>query len=84
MIGDPDMSVGSPNDNEPVTSEEADALSDAAFAFANHGLEFKLPWNCDMDDLERDKFIALIEACRAYHQAMLADLGYIRGDDPTI
>lgn len=49
------------------------ALSDAAFAFADYGIEFKLPWNCDLDDLERDRFTALLQACRAYHAAMVED-----------
>jgi hypothetical protein len=71
MIGEPDLSVGSPNDHEPITNDEAEALSDAAMAFANVGEDFKLPWNCDLDDEERGRFIGLLEACRAYHKAMV-------------
>lgn len=49
---------------------EADALSDAAFAFADHGIEFRLPWNGDLDDLEGERYCALVRACRAYHLAL--------------
>ena len=49
---------------------DADAISDAAMVFAGHGIEFSLPWNCDLDDLERERYEALVAACRAYHAAM--------------
>jgi hypothetical protein len=53
-----------------LQENEADALSVAAFAFADRGIEFKLPWNGDMDDLEAERFEALLNACRAYARAM--------------
>lgn len=55
---------------EPLGDGEADALSDAAFAFADHGIEFRLPWNGNLDDLEGERYCALVRACRAYHRAL--------------
>lgn len=54
----------------PIANREADALSDAAFAFADRGIEYRLPWNCDLDDLEHGQFEAMVDACRAYHDAL--------------
>lgn len=49
---------------------EADAISEAAMVFAKHGIEFCLPWNGDLDDLERERYEALVEACHAYAEAL--------------
>ena len=53
---------------EPMS--EADALSEAAMVFADHGIEFCLPWNGDLDDLERERYEALVAACHAYVEAL--------------
>ena len=45
---------------------EARAVEDAAAEFADHGIEFCMPWSSDLDDLERERFVALVKACRAY------------------
>lgn len=50
----------------PYSLEEADAISCAALEMAGVGIEIRLPWNCDLDDLERSQFEGLVAACRAY------------------
>lgn len=49
---------------------ERHALVDAASAFDEHGIDFRMPWECDLDDLERERYQALLAACRAYHKTM--------------
>lgn len=58
------------HDHEAPAMSEDDAISEAAMVFANHGIEFCLPWNGDLDDLERERYEALVEACRAYTAAL--------------
>lgn len=53
-----------------ITNQEGHALSEAVKAFDEHGIDFRLPWDCSLDDLEQERFEALVKACRAYHRAM--------------
>lgn len=53
-----------------ITTKEKHALVEAVSAFERRGIDFRMPWECDMDDLERERFQALVEACRAYHSWM--------------
>lgn len=52
-------------EREPSTAERH-GLVDAAEVFGDHGIEFRFPWECDLDDREREMYEALLEACRAY------------------
>lgn len=52
------------------TNTEKHALVDAASAFEDRGIDFRMPWECDLDDLERERYEALLAACRAYHKTM--------------
>lgn len=56
---------------------EKHALVDAAAVLDEHGLDFRFPWECDLDDREAELYVALVEACRAYAKR----LGY--GEQPT-
>lgn len=49
---------------------EKHALVEAAAAFEGHGIDFRFPWECDLDDLETERYVALIDACRAYAKKM--------------
>lgn len=49
-----------------ISTQEKHALVEAASAFEKHGIDFYLPWEGDLDDLERERYDALVEACRAY------------------
>lgn len=55
---------------EPTTKEKH-ALVEAASEFEERGIDIRFPWECDLDDLERERYEALVWACRAYMQAML-------------
>ena len=44
------------------TKEQMEAARDA---FARHGIDFRFPWECDLDDLERERYDALREALEA-------------------
>lgn len=46
----------------PLTRQRLDV---AISAFARHGIDFRAPWECDLDDLERERFDALCEAIAA-------------------
>jgi len=52
------------------TTKEKHALVDASHEFAERGIDISLPWEGDLDDLGRERFAALLFACRAYHAAM--------------
>lgn len=56
-----------------LTVTEKHALIEAAAAFEKYGLEFRFPWECDLDDREAKLYMALVEACRAYAKGVLAD-----------
>lgn len=49
---------------------EKHALVAAASAFEERGIQFAMPWEGDLDDLERERYQALVEACRAYAKEM--------------
>jgi hypothetical protein len=51
---------------------EKHALIEAADAMADHGIEIKFPWECDLDDREREMYEGLL-ACRAYHDEMIKE-----------
>ena len=40
--------------DDEIARKYGDALSDAAFVFAGHGIEFCFPWNGDLDDFKKD------------------------------
>ena len=42
------------------------ALSAAIEIMSWHGMDFPAPWECDLDDLERERFDAFREACQVY------------------
>ena len=50
--------------------EQKAALEAAAEVFASHGIDISLPWECDLDDLERERFDALDAALEAAWKAM--------------
>lgn len=50
----------------PKPPSDADALSEAALILVRYGIEIKMPWDGDLDDLERSYFDGLAEACRSY------------------
>ncbi|WP_157100256.1 hypothetical protein [Rhodoplanes sp. Z2-YC6860] len=52
------------------STREKHALLDAAMIFQEHGIEIALPWEGDLDDLDRERFQTLRDACRAYHAMM--------------
>lgn len=53
-----------------LENTEKHAIVDAATEFSERGMDFHVPWESDLDDLERERFEALVAACRAYHKAM--------------
>jgi hypothetical protein len=53
-----------------LTKAEKHALVEAASVFESHGLEFRFPWECDLDDRENELYTALVKACRAYAKAI--------------
>lgn len=55
-----------------IDDAEKHALVEASCAFSDHGFEFPLPWEGDMDDEEKGRFDGLLKACRAYHKFMQA------------
>lgn len=55
-----------------LSTKEKHALVEAASVFENHGVDFRMPWECSLDDLEAERFVALRDACRAYLGAMNA------------
>jgi len=57
-------------DNETKPMSEEDAISEAAMALRDHGIDIALPWNCDLDDLERARYDGLVAACHAYVEAL--------------
>lgn len=50
-----------------LSDKEKHAMVEAASEMERHGIDARLPWECDLDDLERERFKALLSACRAYH-----------------
>lgn len=55
---------------DDIGNIERHALVDAASAFEDIGMEFPMPWECSMDDLDLERFRGLLAACRAYHKTM--------------
>ena len=53
-------------DGLPEPPKDADALSEAAMKLAEYGIEIRLPWNCSLDDPERNQYDGFVAACRAY------------------
>ena len=62
-------------DGLPEPPADADALAEAAMVLAEHGIDIRLPWNCSLDDLERDQYEAFKRACRAYADNIYAEIG---------
>lgn len=54
-----------------ITEDEKHALAAAVTAFEHFGIDFRAPWECDLDDLERERFEAMVAACRSYHNERL-------------
>ncbi len=53
-----------------MTDLEKHAIVDAAAALEENGIEIRLPWECDLDDLERERYRGMLAACRAYYKTM--------------
>ena len=49
---------------------EDDAISEAARVLRVYGIDIALPWDGDLDDLERERYEGLVEACHAYIAAL--------------
>ncbi len=49
---------------------EKHALVDAAAVMEEHGVEIRFPWECSLDDRERELYEALVMACRAYKSTL--------------
>ena len=64
----PPAAMAPRGEGEPMS--EADAISEAAMAMRDRGIDIALPWNCDLDDLERERYEALVAACHAYVEAL--------------
>jgi hypothetical protein len=47
----------------------------AAEEMNNHGIDISLPWDGDLDDLERERFDALVAALEAAERVREADKG---------
>lgn len=45
----------------------------AAAVLCDRGIEIKLPWECDLDDLERERYEALVAALDASRDARETD-----------
>lgn len=60
------LESAAPAEHSSDADSEGVALSAAAAVFADHGIEFSLPWEGTLDDLERERFDALAAACKAY------------------
>lgn len=56
-----------------LSLEEQCAVSEAAIVLAGFGIDVALPWNCSLDDLEQERYEALVKSCRAYRDALVAD-----------
>jgi hypothetical protein len=54
-----------------IPPKERHALQEARDVWQEHGIEICLPWEGDMDDLDRERFQAMREACQAYHSKMI-------------
>lgn len=48
-----------------VTDEMRQRIDAARAKFAEHGIDFPAPWDGDLDDLERERFDALVKALEA-------------------
>lgn len=59
-------------DRDLDADHERIALSAAIKVMDEKGMDFRGPWECDLDDLERERFEALRDACRAYFSALTA------------
>lgn len=55
--------------SEPKPREKA-AIEAVINTFAEYGIEFRAPWQCDLDDLEAERFQALTAALDTYAIAM--------------
>lgn len=53
-----------------VTDKERIALDDARRVFGDNGIAISLPWDGSLSDVEKETFKALVEACRAYRDAL--------------
>lgn len=52
---------------EELTEEERFAITAAAQAFCNRGIHIACPWEGDLDDLERERYEALVAAIVAHN-----------------
>lgn len=48
-------------------------INAAIAAFSEYGIDFRAPWECDLDDLEHDRFVALCSALAAATASLVAE-----------
>lgn len=67
---------------------EKHALVDAAATLEDHGIEVRFPWECTLDDREKEIHDGFVAACRKYSMVLLAwwmmDNGYATGHGDTL
>jgi hypothetical protein len=51
-----------------ISEDRQHALSAASQAFQNRGIDIACPWDGDLDDLERERFDAMVAAIDAYNE----------------
>jgi len=51
-----------------ISDDRQHALSAASQAFQNRGIDIACPWDGDLDDLERERFDAMVAAIDAYNE----------------
>lgn len=59
--------------HSPLFSGEARAIECARKVMREHSINISLPWEGDLDDLEQDKYVGLVLACRAYSASLSED-----------
>lgn len=63
-----------------LSDDEKFALSTAAQAMHNHGIPIACPWEGDLDDLELERFAAMVTAIHAYNVARRNEPGTVKGE----
>lgn len=59
--------------DEVTTEQRQWALTAASQAFCNRGIEISVPWDGDLDDLEQERFDAMVAAIDAYNDQLSLD-----------
>ncbi len=56
-----------------VTTEERVRVDAAIAVFSKYGIDFRAPWECDLDDLEHERFVALCSVLDAACADLVAE-----------